>query len=82
MKRRGSGKRLSKRYVDLKRPKLNVFIREKMSFVGVAHLMRGGRSFSWALYRYKPRLVVRNNHDVGFFLLKQENKNKMNRRTQ
>jgi len=33
-------------------------IRDKISFVGVAHLTRGGRSCSWALYRwncYGPR---------------------------
>jgi len=29
----------------------NVLIRDKISFVGVAHLTRGGRSCSWALYR-------------------------------
>jgi len=34
-----------------KGPKLNVVIRDKISFVGVAHLTRGGRSCSWALYR-------------------------------
>jgi len=30
---------------------INVLIRDKISFVGVAHLTRGGRSGSWALYR-------------------------------
>jgi len=29
-------------------------IRDKISFVGVAHIMRGGRSCSWALYRSSP----------------------------
>jgi len=29
----------------------NVLIRDKISFVGVAHLTHGGRSCSWALYR-------------------------------
>jgi len=36
---------------DLKGPELNVLIGDKISFVGVAHLTRGGRSCSWALYR-------------------------------
>jgi len=36
---------------DLKGAKLNVLICDKISFVGVAHLTRGGRSCSWALYR-------------------------------
>ena len=31
----------------MKGPKPNVFIRDKISFVGVAHLKRGGRSCSW-----------------------------------
>ena len=40
---------------DLKGSELNVLIRQKISFVGVAHLTRGDRSCSWALYRlYKP----------------------------
>jgi len=30
---------------------IDVLIRDKISFVGVAHLTRGGRSCSWALYR-------------------------------
>ena len=38
-----------------KGPKLNVLIRDKISFVGVTHLTRGGRSCSWALYRWKKR---------------------------
>ena len=33
--------------------KLNVFIRDKISFVTVAHLTRGGCSCLWALYRFK-----------------------------
>ena len=36
---------------DLEGPELNVLIRDKISFVGVAHLMCGGRSCSWVLYR-------------------------------
>ena len=35
-----------------KGPKLNVLIRDKISFVGGAHLTRGGRSCLWALYRW------------------------------
>jgi len=34
---------------DLKGPKLNVLICDKILFVGVAHLTHGGRSCSWAL---------------------------------
>jgi len=34
-----------------KGPTSNVLIRDKISFVGVAHLTRGGGSCSWALYR-------------------------------
>ena len=54
-------KDFSKGTFDLERPKLNVLIRDKILFVGVAHLTRGGRFFlralyrrscSWALYRY------------------------------
>jgi len=40
--------------VGAKGPKLNVLIHDKISFVGVAHLTRGGRSCSWALYRFSP----------------------------
>ena len=36
---------------DLKGPKLNVLIRDKISFVSIAHLTSGGRSCWWALYR-------------------------------
>ena len=36
---------------DRKGPKLNVLICDKIVFVGVAHLTRGGRSCSWAPYR-------------------------------
>ena len=32
--------------------KLNVLMRDKISFVGVAHLTHGGRSCSWAFYRW------------------------------
>jgi len=38
--------------LDLKGTKLNVLIRDKISFVGVAHLTSGGRSCSWALYHF------------------------------
>jgi len=38
---------------DIKNLSLFV-IRDKISFVGVAHLTRGGRSCSWALYRSSP----------------------------
>ena len=34
----------------LKGPKLNVLIRDKILFVGIAHLTRASRSCSWALY--------------------------------
>jgi len=37
---------------DLKWPKLNVLLRDKFSFVGVAHLTRGDRSCLWALCRF------------------------------
>ena len=36
---------------DLKGTNLNVLMRDQMSFVGVTHLTRGGRSCSCALYR-------------------------------
>jgi len=36
---------------DLKEPKLNFLIRDKIPFAGVDHLTRSGRSCSWALYR-------------------------------
>ena len=35
---------------DLKGPKLNVLIRDKISFVGVAHLTRGDVILIWRLY--------------------------------
>ena len=51
------GKDFPKGMFDSKGPKLNVLIRDKISFVGVAHLTHGGRSCSWALYhRYKNEL--------------------------
>jgi len=34
-----------------KERKLNVLIRDKISFVGVAHWTHGSRSCSWVLYR-------------------------------
>jgi len=37
---------------DLQGPKLNVLIRDKIYFVGIAQLTRGGRSCSWALYHF------------------------------
>jgi len=46
-----SDKDFPKGTFDLKEPELNVPIRDKISFVGVAHLTRGGRSCSWALCR-------------------------------
>ena len=56
--RTGSEKRLSKRYVWPKKgPKLNVLIRDKILFVGVALLTCGGRSCSWALYRSPPCII-------------------------
>ena len=45
-------KDLPKGTFNLKGPKRNVLIRDKISFVGVAHLTRGGRSCLWALYRF------------------------------
>ena len=39
-----------KRTFDLKGTKLNVPIRGKISFVGVAHFTCGGRSCLWVLY--------------------------------
>jgi len=43
---------------DLKGPKLNVLIRDKISFDSVAHLMRGDRSCLCALYRSHPCTIV------------------------
>jgi len=47
---------------DLKGPKLNILICNKISFVGVqvAHMTRGGRtcSSSWVLYRSPPCTIV------------------------
>jgi len=40
--------------------KLNVLIRDKISFVGVVHLTRGGRSCLWALYRCTCPFFVMN----------------------
>jgi len=36
---------------DLKGPKLNILIRDKISFMGVAHLTRGGKILLVGLYR-------------------------------
>jgi len=46
-----------KRTFDLKGPKLNVFIRGKILFVGVAHLTHSGRSCLWVLYYSLPSAV-------------------------
>ena len=46
--------------LTLKGPKLNVLIRDKISFVGVAHLTRSGGSCSWALYRFFYRILSSN----------------------
>ena len=50
--RSGSGKRLSKGHVWAVRPKLNVLIRDKISFVCINHLTSAGKSCSWALILY------------------------------
>jgi len=49
---------------DLNGPKINVLVRDKISFVGVAYLTRGGRSCSWALYRLKYSYTLHLSHTV------------------
>ena len=37
---------------------VGILFLDNISFVGVAHLTRCGRSCSWALYRYEPQIYI------------------------
>ena len=65
-----SRERLSKFTVDLKGPKLNVLIRDRISFVSASHLTCVVRSCSMSLYRYQKGdfTISSPNYNVNFVI--------------